>query len=310
MVIEKIYDQKKRKIKNYPCKSNRASSLGDPCLRRLVYERTHWQEKQLHDIGLQLIFDEGNNQEQVVLRDLQNSGFEIYEQQRAFEIKDLNITGHLDLKLMIDGNLIPTEIKSMSPWIFDSVNEVKDFYNEKYPWLHKYPAQLTLYMLDSNEEKGLFILKNKSTGQLKEVWLELDWDLGDKLFHKAKLINNHIAKNTIPDRIKNVDLCEKCPFNHICLPDKDYGNGFYVEDHPEIEQLLNKHAELKIYNKEYNSIDSRLKKLLTGKTDLIIGNWAISGEWIDRKSTVIPAYKYWNRKVKAIAKQQKQKASA
>lgn len=304
MIIEKILEQKARKIKNYPCHSNRASSLGDPCIRRLVYERTHWNEKQLHDVGLQLIFDEGNNQEKIVLRDLADAGFEIYEQQRAFEERDLKITGHMDLKIKLPDNdrLFPCEIKSMSPHIFDKVNTLQDFYNLPYQWLKKYPAQLLLYMLAANEDRGVFILKNKSTGALKEIWIDMDWDLTSELYEKAARINDFVDDGTLPDRVNDLDVCEKCPFAHICLPEKSFGPGFSDEEDSNLVVMLDRLEELKSSFTEYEALNKKVKEALEEKTDIIVGNkYLVKGKWIPVKERLSPAYKYWKKIITKIA---------
>ena len=304
MIIEKIYEQKARKIKNYPCHVNRASSLGDPCLRKLVYERTNWQDKLLYDVGLQLIFDEGNSQENIVIRDLMDAGFEILDQQRAFEIKDLKITGHMDLKIKIpdDETLYPCEIKSMSPHIFDKINDLKDFQNPSYPWLQKYPGQLLLYMLACNEEKGVFILKNKSTGALKEIWLSLDWDLADELFDKAAKINAHIEAGTFPDRTDQLELCEKCYFRHICTPDKDFGEGILFEQDESLVAMLDRLEEIKDIKSEYERINKTVSKILKEKDNIVIGDkYLVRGKFIDRKSYTVEAGQYWKKSILKIA---------
>jgi len=79
MIIEKIYESKGREIKQYPVHSNRASDLGIPCLRYHVLNRTRWQERALHDVGLQMIFDLGNDIEQIVLRELSEAGVTVIE---------------------------------------------------------------------------------------------------------------------------------------------------------------------------------------------------------------------------------------
>ena len=66
MIVEKILQSKERKIKGYPVNSNRASDLGVPCVRYHVLNRTRWQEKALHDVGLQFVFDMGNEIEEIV----------------------------------------------------------------------------------------------------------------------------------------------------------------------------------------------------------------------------------------------------
>jgi len=87
MIVEKIIETKKSKIKGYPVNSNRASELGHPCLKYHVLSRTRWEEKSLHDVGLQFIFDMGNEIEEIVLKELAEAGIKVIEQQRSFQWK-------------------------------------------------------------------------------------------------------------------------------------------------------------------------------------------------------------------------------
>jgi len=92
MIVEQVYASKEKGIKQYPVNSNRASDLGIPCVRYHVLNRTRWQEKSLHSASLQLTFDIGNVMEDAILRDIQDAGFQVVEQQRAFSWPEYQIT--------------------------------------------------------------------------------------------------------------------------------------------------------------------------------------------------------------------------
>ena len=63
LVLGRFIELKKSKVRIWPCHVNRASNLGHPCERYLVYSRTAWDKKAPHEWELQVVFDEGNNQE-------------------------------------------------------------------------------------------------------------------------------------------------------------------------------------------------------------------------------------------------------
>lgn len=303
-IVEKIDELKSKHRLRYPCNSNRASSLGDPCLRKLVYERTHWDQKALPDVNLQYIFDEGNLQEQAVIRDLMDAGFVITEQQRAYDWKKYNITGRIDGKISMNGEKpAPFEIKSMSPFIWDKINTVEDLINAKQPWLKKYPAQMQVYLLLSEEEQGVLILKNKTTGRLKQIEIILDYVFAESLLKIAEAVNKHIADNLLPDRIEFDDaICSKCNFAHICLPDIDFKGAEFL-DSDELEIKLNRREELKPVVDEYNELDKEIKETVKEKPKVVIGNWLIEGKWVEKKEYTVKAGKYWNTKiVKAAGK--------
>lgn len=296
MIVEAITESKQRKISSYPVHSNRASDLGNPCVRYHVYQRTRWAEKSLHNASLQSIFDLGNDFEAIVLKELAEAGVSIIEQQRSFEWKEYQITGHVDGLVRSNGNAYPIEIKSMSPFVFDSIRDIDSLKKGKYLYLRKYPTQLNLYMLMKNIDKAVFLFKNKSTGAYKEIWMDLDFDLGEETLKRAEAINAHVAAGTLPDRITDERICEGCPFAHICIPDH-IGKEVEILDDGELIELLTRQEELKPIKKEYDEIDSTLKKKLEGRDKLMVGPYYITGHWVEKKEAVMKASRYWLRKV-------------
>ena len=306
MIVEKILEAKERKIKQWPVNANRASELGHECLRYLVLNRTRWQEKTLHDARLQLIFDMGRMVEDQVMADLREAGITVVEQQRPFSWAKYQITGSIDAKIAIDGDAYPTEIKSAAPYSFDSINCIEDMRRHKYHYMRKYPAQLTLYLLMDDKDKGLFLFKNKSTGQLKEIWLDLDYDFAESLIKKAEQINTYVANGTLPDPMDySEEICPECPFTHICLPER-IGKEVEVVDDGRLLELVTRYEELKPLAKEFEDVDRQLKPLVEGKEKLLVGDWFITGKWQDRTSYDVPAevreaYKkvsqYWKKQI-------------
>lgn len=308
MIVEKILETKEREIKQYPVHTNRASDLGHPCVRYHVLNRTKWEERALHDTRLQLIFDLGKEIEDITIRDMQDAGFKVIEQQRPFTWKEYNITGTVDGKVLIDGEAIPFEVKSCSQFVFDKLNSVEDMKNGKYGYLRKYPTQLNLYLLMDNKNKGVFIFKNKQTGAYKEIWMSLDWNLGEDALKRAEAVNAHVAAGTMPDPINEDMWCNECPYAHICLPEI---TGKEVEiDTGELSTMLERMEELKAAVQEYDELDEQVKKAVEGREKVLAGNWFITGKWMDRKSYDIPAdlkaqyekiTKYWRKTIRRAA---------
>ena len=310
MIVEKVLEAKAQKIKQWPVNANRASELGHECLRYLVLNRTRWQEKSLHDARLQMIFDMGRMVEDLVQQDLREAGFTIVEQQRPFSWQKYQITGRIDLKLVIDPRLmatdtippevkaklqqyespvIPTEIKSAAPHPFESINSIGDMLRHKYHYMRKYPAQLCLYMLMDDKDIGLFLFKNKSTGELKEIWWVLDYDFAESLVQKAEAINKHVADSTLPDPMPyNEDICRGCGFEHICLPER-IGKEVNISDNTELLELVTRYMTLKPGAKEYDEVNDRINKLVEGNGKILIGDYFIEGQWIERKAYDVPA---------------------
>jgi len=288
MIVEKVLEAKTQKIKQYPVNANRASELGHECLRYLVLNRTRWQEKALHDARLQMIFDMGRMVEGVVQQDLRDAGFNVIEQQRAFSWAKYQITGAIDCKLAIDGAVYPTEIKSAAPYSFESINSIEDIRHHKWHYMRKYLAQLTLYLLMDGKDRGLFLFKNKSTGELKEIWMDLDYDFAESLVQKAEAINKHVAEGTLPEPMEyKEDICQDCAFVHICLPDR-IGKEVEISDDTELIELVSRYWTLKPGAKEYDEVDKRINELVKGREKILAGDYFIEGKYIDRTSYEVP----------------------
>lgn len=300
MIVEKILENKQRKVRQYPARSNRASEVGHPCARYLTFCRTHWQERKPPDARLLMIFDIGNDVESRVIRDMQDAGIAVIEQQRAFDWKEYQITGTVDCKVLLNGAPIPCEIKSASPFVFEKLQSVEDMKRSRYLYMRKYPAQLTLYCLMSNVDHGLFLFKNKSTGEMKEIPLEVDFDYAESILKRLEVVNRHIAAGTVPDPIDyDENVCDDCPFAHICNVER-VGKEVEVVDDEGLAEMLDRYEALKPAAKEYAEIDKKLKTALEGRKALI-GSWFVDGKYRDFTSYEIPEdVKSQYKKVKQV----------
>ena len=297
MFVEKIVEFKKQQIKAYPVNSNRASDLGHPCVRYHVLNRTRWQEKKLHDVGLEMIFNMGNEIERIVLREMDDARIKVIEQQKSYSWPEYQITGHGDGNILDEGNIYPFDIKSSSPYVFDSIKSLSDLTNGKYVYLRKYPVQLNLYMAMEKAPKGLFIFKNKVTGRLKEIWMDFDQLLLDETLEKATAINKHVADGTLPDPIDYDDqISGRCPFAHICIPDR-IGKEVEISDDAELESLIKHALELEPTAKEYEKLDKEISALVKEKEKLLVGDYLVTGKWVNRAGFTVEPSRYWKKSI-------------
>lgn len=144
----RLFKAKADKIKIYPCNNLRASSIGHPCERYLYLMVKHWNEQKPHDVGLQCIFDLGNTLEEHTIKNIKEAGFEVITPTvRSWKIDKPLITGREDIRIKDEnGELLPVEIKGISPFEFDKLNTVDDFMKSKRSYIRGYPAQLQTYM--------------------------------------------------------------------------------------------------------------------------------------------------------------------
>jgi len=290
-VIKTIEDHKRQEITTYPVRSNWASQLGHPCLKFLVYQRLNWQEKRPISLQKKMLFDEGKHQEKRVLLDMQEAGIEVIQTQQPFSWEKYLISGRIDGIIRNSGEEIPFEIKSMAPYFFDAVNSEGDLWDGKW-YYRNYLAQLTLYLLMSEKEFGLFIFKNKSNGQLKQIEYPLVFEFGEGLIKKAILINNYVEKKKYPDPMEyRPEICDGCEFAHICTPPKEIKEIEVIPD-TELADMLDRKEQLKEAMTELKGIEKQVKQIMTTRQKVICGNWIIEKIVKSRKEYTVPAGDY------------------
>jgi hypothetical protein len=283
-IVGKVLEAVGKRIKRYPCDVNRASQIGFPCERELTYERLNWQEKILPKPRVQLIFDIGNNIEAIAIKWLTEAGFQVFAQQTPFEDAKAQIRGSIDTKIRYGdkGKMYPCEIKSMSPFVFEKVNTIEDMTRSSYIYLQKYPAQLQTYLFLTAEQEGLFLLVNKSTGEIKPIWCAIDIDYVDGLIHKAERINKAVSKKELPERIAyDCDICDDCPFVHVCLPDTKQ-EALVLDDNPILLDLLKRRDALKESASEFEEVKDKIKDMVKDRPKVACGDWLIIGKNISK----------------------------
>lgn len=299
-VVNKVYESVANQIRVSRCHSNRASELGHPCTRYLVYCQSNWQDAKPVSPELQFIFEGGRMIEVLALEQLKDAGFQVSNQSRDFEDKKLNISGHVDCFLSENGSgSFPCEIKGISQWSFDAVNSAEDMLKAKQHFLRKYPGQLQLYLYLANKEEGLFYIVNKQTYRPKEIWMALDYEFCEGLLKKAESINQHLENESLPDRVEyDENLCAWCRFSHICLPGIQHeGANFF--DSEEMVARLEKREALKSVKKEYEELDKQIKATFKGKKETICGDFRITSKEVVKEISARDAYqsKYWNTRI-------------
>lgn len=285
LLLRRYRDLKASRSDRRPVRSNTASKLAWPCPcnpitgpRYTVLRRLHWEAAPLPSPETQMIYDEGNLQEKAILRDLQDAGFELIEQQTTVEWKQFQISGHLDAKILIDGLAIPLEVKSLSPWSWDSHRVIDDFFHSKMPWMRGYPGQLLIYMLLSNAERGLLVTKNKQSGKLHAIDFDLNTYLHEteEMIQIAEQTNAHLAAGTVPAAVPFEDwVCSKCDMYSVCQPPIAGDPPTIIDDPTLLEELI-EHEQVAAAHKRYEALDKGIKKRFdTYQGVHLIGDYAI-----------------------------------
>lgn len=300
-INEKLQEKLQEKCKVYPQNNLRCSSIGHPCSRYCYLCITNFEDRTPPDAGLQAIFGLGNTLETHVIEKIKEAGYEVITPtDRGFRIQPYNITGREDLRIKDPetGELIPVEIKSISPFEFDKLNCFDDFVKNKKPFIQAYAAQIQLYMYQFAKPYGFFALINKLNGQIKFIRVELDYEFTEKILQKAEYINQCLADKTMPDACDTLDYCENCDLQHICGNVKRIPADVELDD--ELENLINRKEELKVQKREYDEVDAEIKKRVGEREKVITGSYLIERKAFERKGFTVAASTQYRINIKKL----------
>lgn len=280
-------------IKVYPCNNLRASNIGHPCERYLYLLIKHWDKQEPHDAGLQNIFDFGNSVEDYTIKKLKDAGLEIITPTlRSWKVENPLITGREDIRIKDpeDGQLYPAEIKGLSPFEWERLNSIEDFYNSKRHYVQGYPAQLMVYCWKFEKEKGFFVLTNKLNGRIKIIEVPFDWDRADALLKKAERIYKALEDSTggyLPEACDNLSVCEGCSLRHICTaahtrPETEIDGG-------ELEEKIMRRMALSPYKREYETVNDEIKALMRGRACVLAGDFLVETRTIHKQEYTVKA---------------------
>lgn len=273
----KLFKAKQEKITIYPVRNIRASNLGFPCERYLFLLIKYWQEQKPIDVWLQNIFDLGNTLEEHTIRNIKEAGFEVITPtQRSWqiEVKGGIISGREDVRIKAEnGELLPVEIKGLSPYEFDRLNSVDDFLKSKRAYIKGYPAQLFIYMLHFGKEKGFFAITNKLTGVTKFIEVPFDYDLGEQYLSKAERVYKALQSDEMPEACEDISTCETCSMAHVCGLHRRQPTDVDLDD--ELDALIDKKQQLAAAKKEYEEVDAEIKKRVGEREKVLTGQYLI-----------------------------------
>lgn len=290
-INERLRKAKQDKIKVYPCNNLRASNLGHPCERYLYLLIKHWDEQRPHDVGLQNIFDLGNTLEEHTINNIKEAGFEVITPTcRSWKIENPLVTGREDIRIKDEnGELLPVEIKGLSPQEWEKLNSVEDFLRSKRYYVRGYPAQLYMYMLHFGKETGFFALTNKLTGQTKFIEVPFDYDYAEGLLQKAERIYAALEAETPPDPCDDISVCEGCGLQHICGECRRIPADIELDD--VLDELILRREQLAPVKREYESIDKEIKARVGDRPKVITGNFLVTRTSFTKKAyTVLSPY--------------------
>ena len=218
-IVEKRRKQSKRRYLG-------ASSLGDPCSRKLQYRYMNQDVDEGKEFSAQTlrIFGLGHVIEDMMIMYFRDAGFDLRTEkggeQFGFETANGEVKGHIDG--VICGG--PLHMRYPMLWECKSASERK--FNE---FVRKgvaesnpvYAAQVALYQAYMNltENPALFTVVNKNNCEIYYELVPFDKVLAQKTSDKAVEILTAVKHNEILPRVAaNSDyfLCKRCEFRSSC----------------------------------------------------------------------------------------------
>lgn len=289
-----------KQIKVYPCNNLRASNLGHPCERYLYLLLRHWDEQKPHDVGLQSIFNLGNSIEEYTIENIKRAGFEVITPTvRSWKIEKPLITGREDIRIKDEnGELLPVEIKGISPFEFDKLNTVEDFMKSKRSYIRGYPAQLQTYMYYFAKEKGFFALTNKLTGETKFIEMPFDYEYAESLLQKAERIYKALETEQPPEACDDISVCESCSLAHVCGECRRVPTDIDLDE--ELDALIDRKNELAAAKKEYEQIDKEIKARVGERDKVITGQYLITRSSFTKKAFTVPESVQYRMTIKRL----------
>jgi hypothetical protein len=301
---EAFWQLKRSRIRISNALTTRASSIGDPCERRLFYARTASELAVPHKPELQAIFDLGNELEDFVLAELRAMGCEIVQRERDYLDRSLELSAHTDAKIRRPGwtRAITAEVKGLNPYTAESIETIDDVRASRQHWVRKYYDQLQSYLYFDQGDAGVFVLLNKVSGQISFIDCPRDEARIAELLAKAARVRDAVRANEPPARHESDD-CGRCAFQHLCLPNRSFGPGVQILDSEEVEQLIGLRLDLAESKRDFDAADRALKKLLPETdTEIIVGDYVVTAKWVSRDGYAVKPTRYLQRSFNRIAK--------
>lgn len=267
------------------------------CDRRMVLDMTQPQDKPPFPAEVLARFRRGDDRERDLLSDLARIGrdadpsFQVVGQQERFELKDrkgrVAIVGKVDARLRVGAASAPLEVKAWAPHLVDRIERFEDLFEQ--PWTRSGGYQLLAYLYATNQPFGFMLLDRSGLPLPLPVELDPHLDRLEDFLTRAEHAIDHREAGTLPDFLSgNPAECQRCPFYGTACQPPIAGAGVQVLTDPELEAALARREELQAAAKEYDRLDTRIKKQLRGVEQGIAGPFFISGTWGKQSRLELP----------------------
>lgn len=211
-IVAAIHNAISKQQPEKPRKYLGASSISDPCHRKLWYSLNGYQGEP-NKPKLQITFDIGRKLEDMLLNYLSNAGILVMSIEQFYQDSSVPyLQGHVDgVILLEDESKAILELKTANDASFNKFKK-----DGLLKWSESYYSQVQSYMGMSGIHKAVLLCINKNTSDLHHQWVQFDEIFYECLVRKASAIS--LAEEP-PERISQSPFffgCSQCRYKGIC----------------------------------------------------------------------------------------------
>ena len=280
-----------------------------PCVRNLFYKMTATDVIPEHSTETKARFLRGEQREADVRHLVEMAGrysdptFSVEGTQERIEIVGRSgrpvITGKKDFDIVLDGQRIPSEIKSW-PEMHKRIFTVDDLALS--PWTRGAEMQILSYMYARNLPLGFLILDTHTLPRFIEVRLEDRLEKMERFLADAETATDAVRFGIAPEFINDPAECRRCPFfGRACSPPLDFGPGAAILTDDILLQHLQRRQELSEPAKEFERLDRSVKDRLQNIPLGVAGDFLVEGKAVQRKEYTVKASEFWTVKIKPLS---------
>jgi hypothetical protein len=268
------------------------------CARRMALDLLHPEEdEEFSDDALDRM-ERGKEREETILARLARVGrrcavpFEVVETQLKLDLRDRDGTllarGKIDARLKFKepsrASLV-TEIKSGR--MAERIETLEDM--DRSQWTTHWIDQLGMYLLQTGEPSGLFLMDRPGTPRFIPLHVEDHMSRLEGVIQAMRsAVDARFDRAPLPAYTTDPSLCRACPhFGKSCAPDVDYGAGAQIFGDAEIA-AAEERERTRDCHVAYERADEFLKKRLRGVELALIGPFVATGKWGAQTSYEIP----------------------
>jgi len=191
----------------------RMSSAGK-CPRALSAKRLGYEPVPAKP-WLEQAANEGKWHELRIIDELMSSGYGVFDRQLEVKIEypEFVLLGHIDGKVVSNGNIRLLEIKSMGQFEFDR------WMRWKFDAFPEYAVQLACYLAATKLNESLYIVKNRNTGYTARMdILGTVADL-EEVVAKLTKVEHYVLHGSLAPAEFDPQLiqCQRCNYQHLCV---------------------------------------------------------------------------------------------